>query len=1558
MASPAIRIGDQLILEEDYDEAYIPSQQEIAEFARVVGIDPEREPELMWLAREGIVAPLPAEWKPCQDITGDIYYFNFANGQSTWDHPCDEHYRQLVVQEREKLLGHGGGFKKKDYKKKKKEKKDKKEKRERDPLKRPTEVQSDLGILPSTSFYRVPSPVLLSGHMSPDLEQGSLIARNEGFLKNQKAKASGIHLDSVDRPRLFSGPTPSKLQPLLTTKSNRTHQILADVEKILGRTSSRNRLDTGYQPHEVLGAENSDATAFVFSDSEPEDLDNIRVTKPIFQTPAESFQIVVGAETVLDPGLSEDRNLFLKGENLGKAQGCSQVEGLAESWSGPRSKESGSCMVRDGGFFHAFGNEMLFSPTASSPKSVSQKHSLGTIDGQDDIRSAQNGQRLLSRMVGNRRERLLPEQGQCQIAELTKSSNSVGKSGRESACQAEPEAPGVWAQGHNPTLEIPQETTAIASLGKETGIGEDACGLRMAAADLPIQPRVGKASGAGPSGGSSMMSSLADHLDSQILGEVDNFSWDLQSSHESDHPTDQLTATQRPFLDALHAQPLDSLDKSESECSSEDQRFCQPVFPMMKRSRGAEQAVSEPLEQQQERTGEPGLEQPSGCVNLALHISQPGPEGAGGRPRPTAATFERGGLQSPGERQASIFQNRHAEADSVQDRKLKKDDSQPEGSPAGDNKEANGSLAEEKDQIKEERSSESRGQAEADKGERSQNCSSAHERVEEECSSVEKMGLGDTGTQEEEERTASGLEDAKEPDPSCQSSLKTELEKARQEEELRLRKELQNKRLELQSQSQSELEAEKERLRLEQEAALHKFRKELDSLQQLEKDRLQEQKQFALERMKIEAEAVQQVELEKLEQENMRAVGDMKERLQREKEAALEKLEMQFAAELQYRQSAATTEHLKVVSSLQSQVAEAPRRQEDELQKDLGSTEQSTRQKSHQVADYEQELSCLLEEKRQEIEQDHARRMERMRKAHQEALARLQQQCEGEERKQRAERLAALRSEQRRLEVLHEAEIEALQKKQAERLKGLRKSHQDQEEVLRKKKQEVLDEGKKLEEEINEAAVTTQLRMVESHREQQALSEAVQQLRSALLELQAQKAELESQVELLRLQSQRLQQEVSELEAASRSKQELLKKLDVQSSEASPRKMEEGGDLRVEDLRESHPAPSSREMESETNQNNEESSLILDRVRHYISTEGASIKNAKEFLVHQNHSMRKRQTTLRAVKQHWHRDLQMAQEAIEDTGRSQVLEGVRRNLEEEARQLDEMKSAMRRGQALLKKKEEKLSQLEVSLLEEFSEEDTLKGTACKKVVTFDFSDSEDSCGGANTEESPHKIVDLKPDVQFAQSDKIQYLTESLQRITSDLNGVLGFLSSFSNQLPPRFPSTPGPMSPLPKDSSIPLAAYISLAHAHSASPFVPSPGPPLTNHWAWRAGLGPRLATSPGQAVDSMLAEKWHKYFPGGFLSPCRSPGSLDGKLGCVASGEQVCLFQQRHFQAHETEKPNIQGMIEANKKWLESFKQDSRVPLLSSSPKTAAGPAGPVQLGLDDNNQIKVFHF
>ncbi|VEL28547.1 unnamed protein product, partial [Protopolystoma xenopodis] len=96
-------INGQTILEENYDPEYNPSLDELHDYASILGIDPNLEADLMHIAREGINTPLPKNWKACQDTSGDIYYFNFANGKSIWDHPCDEYYRERVFAERKRL---------------------------------------------------------------------------------------------------------------------------------------------------------------------------------------------------------------------------------------------------------------------------------------------------------------------------------------------------------------------------------------------------------------------------------------------------------------------------------------------------------------------------------------------------------------------------------------------------------------------------------------------------------------------------------------------------------------------------------------------------------------------------------------------------------------------------------------------------------------------------------------------------------------------------------------------------------------------------------------------------------------------------------------------------------------------------------------------------------------------------------------------------------------------------------------------------------------------------------------------------------------------------------------------------------------------------------------------------------------------------------------------------------------------------------------------------------------------------------------------------------------
>ncbi|KFQ69072.1 Centrosomal protein of 164 kDa, partial [Phaethon lepturus] len=823
-------------------------------------------------------------------------------------------------------------------------------------------------------------------------------------------------------------------------------------------------------------------------------------------------------------------------------------------------------------------------------------------------------------------------------------------------------------------------------------------------------------------------------------------------------------------------------------------------------------------------------------------------------------------------------------------------------------------------------------------------------------------------------------------------TLKEDLAKVSEEEELRVRKEETERLSKLRAKITSETKAEEEKIRAEQEVTLQKLREEWESQQAMEKESLERKQQLVLEKMKLEMEEARQKERTELEQEKEQFLSELKDRLDREKKEAAEELEKQFAAELQQLKSAAEEKHHKVLSSLRTQIAESQRSEEARLRDDLQRAELKVQQKAHQVTEYEREaiqrrlsalspqLSELMREKRQEVEKDHERKMERMKAEHQEVLARIQDQYEEEERKQRAELFEGLRSEMVRLRQLHEAEVKALQAELDERLTALRHRHREkerklqdseneldtrtknvkarsvqllsQEESLRKKRQQLLDEGRRAELERDEAALASQVRLEENRREHASLLESTRQLRRSLEELQDQKAELEAQVDLLQSRSQRLQKRISELEAAVRSKQEALKELEAEESVESPGRKAE---LHVEDLRETFQAHSPREPASPPSQSHEDSDFQFDRVRSYISAEGISIRNAKEFLVRQTRSMRKRHTALKAAKQQWHQDMRKAQEVVQDPDSSQLLEGVRKNLEEEAKQLDKMKSAMRKSQVLLRKKEEKLSQLESSLLEELSDEDTLKSAACKKMVTFDLSNSEDTNSTSSVNLHQPKF-DLRTDVRAApQLDKIQYLTDSLQRITSELNGVLGVLGSLNNRQSPLFASTPC--------DGVPLSAYASLAGLRAGGSLVDPAGASLVDPWAWSTGLSSGRSFTAGESVDSMLAEKWHKYFPGGFPLLSGSSKPLDNKLGYVPADEQIRLFQHSQVQSRGSGKMSIEGMIETNKKWLEDFKRDSQVyplpgPLFPGARKAPASSPSVLQLGLDENRQIKVYHY
>ena len=47
-------------------------------YAKYIGIDPQREPQLMWIAQEGLQAPLPAGWAEATSPEGTVYYCEYS----------------------------------------------------------------------------------------------------------------------------------------------------------------------------------------------------------------------------------------------------------------------------------------------------------------------------------------------------------------------------------------------------------------------------------------------------------------------------------------------------------------------------------------------------------------------------------------------------------------------------------------------------------------------------------------------------------------------------------------------------------------------------------------------------------------------------------------------------------------------------------------------------------------------------------------------------------------------------------------------------------------------------------------------------------------------------------------------------------------------------------------------------------------------------------------------------------------------------------------------------------------------------------------------------------------------------------------------------------------------------------------------------------------------------------------------------------------------------------------------------------------------------------------
>ena len=65
-------------------------------------MDRFKDRKYFYIAREGLLAPVPPPWKACQSKDGEIYYFNFETRDSNWDHPSDDLFREKYMKAKEK----------------------------------------------------------------------------------------------------------------------------------------------------------------------------------------------------------------------------------------------------------------------------------------------------------------------------------------------------------------------------------------------------------------------------------------------------------------------------------------------------------------------------------------------------------------------------------------------------------------------------------------------------------------------------------------------------------------------------------------------------------------------------------------------------------------------------------------------------------------------------------------------------------------------------------------------------------------------------------------------------------------------------------------------------------------------------------------------------------------------------------------------------------------------------------------------------------------------------------------------------------------------------------------------------------------------------------------------------------------------------------------------------------------------------------------------------------------------------------------------------------------
>uniref|UniRef100_A0A3P9KA20 Centrosomal protein 164 n=1 Tax=Oryzias latipes TaxID=8090 RepID=A0A3P9KA20_ORYLA len=708
-----------------------------------------------------------------------------------------------------------------------------------------------------------------------------------------------------------------------------------------------------------------------------------------------------------------------------------------------------------------------------------------------------------------------------------------------------------------------------------------------------------------------------------------------------------------------------------------------------------------------------------------------------------------------------------------------------------------------------------------------------------------------------------------------------------------------------------EEQTEESELRVESEERLRTLQQQLLSHRREEEARLREETSRMLEELREDGEKQQQ----KLREEREAMLKELRAALEEERAAAREELEARKKQDM---------ERLKVEAEEELQAEESRLRREAEqkmkaVQQEVNSAERRrtlmmSPRPEQQLAEYHRELADVLQEVRDEVQRDHERKLEQLRDEHRREMNRIREKYLDEENALRDTMQSTLQENREHLQISHAVQLEKLRLQLDTQMQKIQLANSRKESEVRG----LSDRLEQRERELKSQEVLLQTKAADLKRRRRQLEE--------------EEEEVDRQVKTLpRLIRERdqLREELQRGEEQTAQARELIHRL----REERNRGREEEDKLKEE---RDKAREESRRAKEDKERLEGKVALLEDRcnrlgrrvrVRQYISSHGASIQKTKLFLEKESSRLQERQAALQAAQA-------SSSQAHRLPG---VTEEVKRTLQQEARAVAELQRTVQTGNALLRRKEEQLQQLETSMSEELVLEDLSRGPGERK-VTFDVTESDLSSSVEPLDGTGHPTVPAK----------VQELAESLQQISGQLNTVLNALGALAqSQSTAPYAAFPTP-HPHPSPPS-----FIPHTLAPTSSSLAPPPAVSLPDplwNWTPQGGStpGPLFSTPMSGGLrlsEDLTHSRWIPKFSGG------------EPMGSGTTRASSVYPPYTPTRAVELDGQKLQGLIDSNKRWLKLRKQDNSIPLFTRY-AAPSSKSGLVQLGLDDNNQVRVYRY